>query len=322
MTQIVPQRGRQPLVSATAACRPPGRAPHPAPEAGKVSPLGNDGLQATLAKGHQPYVAPFTAPFVAVADATAVHRPLMPTALNRVAPLPKQASVGPFSIRNQLTESANNNACGTNALWMTMAFHLGADRVDFRDLDRQCRATGVDLGSSPDFLAAYARKHGLAASIHHESTTDDLRRLIAAGLPPIILTDWHADTKPGKSLHYLTVTGYSSTDDAKAVWTVANPWGGIVEKVDTPTLLKRWSHLALNPIKTPFNRMILALAPPSQRAALPSSNPSFGQAVALGAVDALTVGGKLYADLRHSVQTLSRALPPLVPMPGLPLSRF
>lgn len=297
------------------AATPPAGTPTPLRRSGPpvrpaVRAVG-DHLQTMGNKG----LAPVMLPLTAAADATAVRRPLvLPKSAAR---LPDHVSIPHVPLRNQLSESANNNACGTNSLWMAMAFHLGADHVAFADLDRACRSTGFDLGSSPDFLAAYARKQGLAASVHHDSTTDDLRRMVAAGLPPIILTDWHADTTPGKSLHYLVVTGYSSLDDSKTLWTVNNPWGGKTETVDTATLMRRWSHLYLKPVHTPFNHLMLTVAPPAKQGLLPRSNPSLAQAACLGAVDALTVGAHVVEGVGRTLKRVGRMMPPIGVVPML-----
>ncbi|MBC7542436.1 MAG: C39 family peptidase [Candidatus Sericytochromatia bacterium] len=202
----------------------------------------------------------------------------------------------------------NNNACGTNALWSVLAFYKGQENVDFRTLDRTCRAVDIDMGVSPRPLAAYARRIGLAASIHHGTTTYQMRQLIDAGLPVIILTNPKYE-KGGSTMHYLVVYGYDSLDDSKTTWTVGDPNKGIqASKVKNADLMPRWHHIRLEGIETPLNNVMLTLAPPARKHLLPSNNADRLERFAMGVSDVAVQGGKLVEHVGRGLKTARRIL--------------
>ncbi len=140
--------------------------------------------------------------------------------------------------------------------------------------------------------------------MHQNASTDDLRRLVDAGLPPIILTDPHKNGRSGKTMHYQVVIGYSSRDDKTTMWQLADPWGGVIKEKSTAELMRNWSQLHLGPVKTPINRLIVTVAPPARKAELPPGNASVWQKATIKADDLLTVGAQAFERVRRGLRSL------------------
>ena len=70
-------------------------------------------------------------------------------------------------------------------------------------IDRAIRPSSsdakIDSFTAPIDIALYAQRHGMRATLHNDSSTDDLKAMLAQGVPPVILYDW--DTPYGKDLH-------------------------------------------------------------------------------------------------------------------------
>ncbi len=98
------------------------------------------------------------------------------------------------------------NWCGQYATYAILKQHFGKD-ISFKDFYQEVNPAGIF--SSPDDLVRYARKQGVPAGKHNNSTLSDLRAQLDAGNPVTIL----GTGSSGKIPHYIAVTGYTTDEN-------------------------------------------------------------------------------------------------------------
>jgi hypothetical protein len=226
--------------------------------------------------------------FVALPDAIALTRMSAP-------PPPKGAGHLDVVHRSQ----GHTWACGTNALFMAMQYHLGVGHVDFDKMDTAIRPTkqfGSLCGTAPGALSDYAKTLGLASTVHNHSTTNDIRRMVDQGLPVVLLGDRGSRWDAG--LHYRVVTGYNSNVDALTTWTIQD---ALVEtgkelRFSTEQLLDYWSNLRIVNVKLPYDHVIIGVAPPAKAQYLPHDNFGIRTKVVDGGMQVI---GKMLKGAEH-----------------------
>lgn len=163
----------------------------------------------------------------------------------------------PVTIQEQ-----TGNACGTTSLSMVLTyFGVPKQASDVKAIDAAIRPSSadgrIDSFTAPMNVALYAQRHGMRATLHNDSTTDDLRAMLAQGVPPIILYDW--DAPSGKGLHYVVVSGYRE-QNGKAQFQLHDP-SGYPWYIDAGELNRRWSNLHVAGVEVPYNRLMIAVSP-------------------------------------------------------------
>jgi hypothetical protein len=148
------------------------------------------------------------------------------------------------------------------------------DRIRPHSADRK-----IDSFSAPRDLARYARAQGLYAGLRNEASTDDLKRLVDQGVPPMILVD--VDAPKGTGLHYVAISGYSTTA-GKREWEIADPWGYKHTWGDAE-LLRLWSNVRYKGVALPYNRLMLTVAPKQGLVMTPDGKIRSAQSLSLPA---------------------------------------
>ncbi len=195
-----------PLLDAPLAAAPP------LPTPTSVNTIPSAAATAPAANGVGSTVTP-----PAVETATTV--PLTATPSPTPRPLPAQVSLAGVDI---VPQKFNN--CGPANLSMVLAYHgLAHNQLDVAAV---VRPTYEDRNVSPHELAAYVTgQTALAAAVFHGGSVEQLRALLAAGLPVIVEKGLEDDGTTGWMGHYLTLYGYD--DDANhflARDTFLGPW--------------------------------------------------------------------------------------------------
>jgi hypothetical protein len=163
----------------------------------------------------------------------------------------------PVAIQNQ-----KGNACGTTSLSMILKyFKVPAAASDVAAIDRAIRPSSsdakIDSFTAPIDIALYAQRHGMRATLHNDSSTDDLKAMLAQGVPPMILYDW--DAPSGKGLHYVVVTGHREKGGDQE-WQLHDP-SGYSWHIDDKELKRRWSNLRVAGVEVPYNRLMISISP-------------------------------------------------------------
>ncbi|ADV65807.1 LysM peptidoglycan-binding domain-containing protein [Deinococcus maricopensis] len=113
----------------------------------------------------------------------------------------------------------SRNNCGPSAIAAVLGYY--GIRVNPEALGRELRPDGGYMAVQA--IPATMRKYNLAASVVRGATLTDLKRLVSAGIPVIVL-QWQ-DT-PGKTPHFRTVRGFD--DDAGQVLVNDSMYGPLV----------------------------------------------------------------------------------------------
>ncbi len=112
------------------------------------------------------------------------------------------------------------NNCGPATLAMNMSYFGG--KLSQADVAAVLRPYKDDKNVNPEEMAAFARAHGLQATVRVNGDADRLRQLLAAGVPVLIET-WY-EPKPNDGMgHYRLLVGY---DDAAREWIVYDSYDG------------------------------------------------------------------------------------------------
>jgi hypothetical protein len=165
-------------------------------------------------------------------------------------------------------------SCGPSALWSVLTYHLGPGAVDFDQLDRALRPTGSlnrFVGVLPGTLAATATRLGLAATVTNRATTRQLRRLLDAGLPVILLGEY---TVGGDSrLHYWVLNGYER-QGGETLWIVTDSLEprNRERRLKTKELMAFWDDVTVFGRPIPYQRAIISIAPMDKVHLLPKDN--------------------------------------------------
>jgi hypothetical protein len=163
----------------------------------------------------------------------------------------------PVTIQEQ-----TGNACGTTSLSMVLKyFGVPKQASDVKAIDAVIRPSSsdgkIDSFTAPINIALYAQRHGMRATLHNDSTTGDLKAMLAQGVPPMILYDW--DAPSGKGLHYVVVSGYRE-QDGKKEFQLHDP-SGYAWHIDEQELTRRWSNIHVAGVEVPYNRLMIAISP-------------------------------------------------------------
>lgn len=190
--------------------------------------------------------APASTPMAVVTPAVTVPLPTA-TATATPRPLPAQVRLNGVDI---VPQKFNN--CGPANLSMVLGYH-GLDH-DQLAVAAVIRPTYEDRNVSPQEMATYVREQTeLAATVFHGGTLEQLRALLAAGLPVIVEKGLEDDGVTGWMGHYLTLYGY---DDAAREFlardTFLGPWEEDgYESYDS--LLRQWRQ---------FNNVLIVVHEP------------------------------------------------------------
>jgi hypothetical protein len=169
----------------------------------------------------------------------------------------------------QILDQGSTNGCGTTSLAMMLDFLAGGKKVlDREAVDRSIRH--YDMFTSPGEAAAFARRRGAQATIHSDTTLEQLRGMIDQGLPVQVLLDVNAE-HDGSGLHYEVVTGYGTGPDGKRYIELANPWGQR-EYMPEQTFLEHWSNLTAKGFPLGINRVAICIKPRGSNAKLPGND--------------------------------------------------
>jgi len=154
-------------------------------------------------------------------------RPVVPTITPspiRPTPLPPTASPTPLPSIAAAQASAGTRLAGLTHIWQTwnncgpatlaMALSYYGKKVGQQEIGAYLRPDPDDKNVNLEEMAAYARSHGLSATVRAQGDAERLRRLIATGVPVLIET-WH-ETKPNDGMgHYRLLVGF---DDTAGQW--------------------------------------------------------------------------------------------------------
>ncbi len=164
--------------------------------------------------------------------------------------LPAQVSLAGVQI---VPQKFNN--CGPANLSMVLAYHgLSHNQLEVAAV---IRPTYEDRNVSPHELAAYVTdRTALEAAVFHGGTAEQLRALLAAGLPVIVEKGLEDDGTSGWMGHYLTLYGYDDTaSQFQARDTFLGPWDEDgYEPYDG--LVRQWHQ---------FNNVLIVVYDPAMR---------------------------------------------------------
>jgi hypothetical protein len=138
------------------------------------------------------------------------------------------------------------NNCGPATLGMAMG--LIGDPISQADVAREVKPDPNDKNVSPQELAGFAVRRGVRALIRSNGTVDEVKRLIAAGVP-VIGEVWFIPEPSDEMGHYVLITGYS---DVSGVLEVRDSYRG-------PNV--RLSYAEFDADWRVFNRTYIALYP-------------------------------------------------------------
>lgn len=145
------------------------------------------------------------------------------------------------------------NNCGPSAAVMAMSAHGLA--VDQLAAAAALKPDREDTNVTPDELAAYIARHGLAARVRYGADRGRLRALVRAGAP-VIVEHWVSVEGRGEMGHYRVITGY---DDAAASFTAADSYYGPSE---------RYGYADVEAMGRPFLGAYVVVHRPEQAAAV------------------------------------------------------
>lgn len=192
---------------------------------------------------------PVSATATTAATPTATALPPAATATATPRPLPAQVRLSGVEI---VPQKFNN--CGPANLSLVLGYH-GLDGHDQLTVAAVIRPTYEDRNVSPSEMAAYVTgQTGLAATVFHGGTLEQLRALLAAGLPVIVEKGLEDDGATGWMGHYLTLYGYDeATRNFLARDTFLGPWEEDgYESYDS--LLRQWRQ---------FNNVLIVVYEPA-----------------------------------------------------------
>lgn len=173
----------------------------------------------------------------ALAALAATPAPILPT------PVPPPASALIPAPPHQY-QTWNN--CGPATI--AMALGILERSVPQSDAARVLKPDPDDKNVSPDELAEFARSQGLVAAVRTGGTLEELKRLVAIGVPVVAETWFIPD--PGDEMgHYVLVHGY---DDGADVLVTADSYEG-------PGQLQAYDHF--DALWRVFNRLYVAVYP-------------------------------------------------------------
>lgn len=167
-------------------------------------------------------------------------------------------------------------SCGPSALWEVMSYHLGPGRVNFANLDKSLRPTSGNLtnsiGTMPGALAKAAERYHLTATVSNNNSTRDLRSMLDAGLPVVILGEW-TDGKES-DLHFVVVNGYEGRTNDDTTWIITDSLveDGTELRWSTKQLMAFWDDVQLYGRYMPYQKSMVNVAPAAKAAALPEDN--------------------------------------------------
>ncbi len=199
------------------------------------------------------------------------------TATPRPAPdtsLPESVSLD--GVRHQY-QTWNN--CGPATLSMALSYHDLA--VDQSVVAAALKPNPDDKNVSPEELADFARSQGMEARIWVAADLQDLRALLAEGLPVLVET-WFVPEPEDEMGHYLLLTGYQgAAEDPNGHFVAADSYHG--PRVELP-------YAAFDRLWRVFNRLLLVVAPPETISAAeaimaePAGSPAMWEASAARAL--------------------------------------
>jgi len=177
--------------------------------------------------GVVPTVDPASSAGVTPAPPSLPVRPVVPTITPspiRPTSPPPTASPTPLPSIAAAQASAGTRLAGLTHIWQTwnncgpatlaMALSYYGKKVGQQEVGAYLRPDPDDKNVNLEEMAAYARSHGLSATVRAQGDAERLRRLIAAGVPVLIET-WH-ETKPNDGMgHYRLLVGF---DDTAGQW--------------------------------------------------------------------------------------------------------
>lgn len=194
------------------------------------------------------------------------------------AAIPPENHVLDIQVGKDYVGQGDWNSCGTTSLAMTLSYlsryyPIDAKAKDVLTIDAAIRPNSrgegvIDSFTAPNDIEDYVSDLGLKSVQTNDASTDDLKKMIDQGIPPIILTDYEPNGTPtGESLHYVVVKGYVTNADGSTEWQIENPWGQ-TDKLNTDQLMKVWSGLDFHiphvgSVGTGYNRLMITVVPPS-----------------------------------------------------------
>lgn len=177
-------------------------------------------VETALVAEVQPAAAPLALPVEAELHRVALSTPARarPTAVATQPPAPElPAQVQLKGLRHNW-QTWNN--CGPATLAMNMSYF--GSKLSQADVAAMLRPYKDDKNVNPEEMAAYAREHGLQATVRVNGDAERLRRLLAAGVPVLIETWYEPEPNDGMG-HYRLLVGY---DDATREWIVYDSYDG------------------------------------------------------------------------------------------------
>ncbi|MGA2111847.1 MAG: C39 family peptidase [Anaerolineales bacterium] len=173
----------------------------------------------------------------------------------RPSPSPTMTSV-PLPLKVMLTPPRHEyqlfNNCGPATLSMTLRYW--GWQGSQRDTAAILKPVQDDRNVMPYEMVAYVQNHTqLQALLRYAGTLDDLKRLIAAGFPPVVEKGFNViENNLGWMGHYNLLTGY---DDSRRVFIAQDSYEGPNFPVDYDTLLTNWRA---------FNFLYIVVFPPDR----------------------------------------------------------
>jgi tetratricopeptide (TPR) repeat protein len=221
-----------------------------------------------------------------------------PTATTTSVPLPLKVMLTPPRHEYQLF-----NNCGPATLAMTLRYW--GWQGSQRDTAAILKPVQNDRNVMPYEMVAYVQNHTqLQALQRYAGTLDDLKRLIAAGFPPVVEKGFNViENNLGWMGHYNLLTGY---DDSRRVFIAQDSYEGPNFPVDYDTLLTNWRA---------FNFVYIVVFPPDREQDVlsvlgPNADEGYNDQLAIqhARQEARTLGGRDLAfawfDLGTSLVTV------------------
>ncbi|MBI2567388.1 MAG: C39 family peptidase [Candidatus Schekmanbacteria bacterium] len=233
-----------------------------------------------------------------------------------------EATAAPTTVKLPVDgQTQEGSACGTTSLSMVLKYYgVDSEVSDVGRIDDAIRTTSangpLDSFTAPGDIAAYARDHGMQASVQTDASPEDIRAAIDQGTPPMILTDY-SDPIDGSGLHYVVVNGYTEMPDGSYKYVVTNPQTGEEEELTEEELMAKWEDLSYNPkddlgvdvtLDTGLNCVMITVAPTEGPIEAPDGAITFAEDLDLPPDDELPLSADFAAVLSDGLQALNEIL--------------
>ncbi|HKZ82155.1 MAG TPA: C39 family peptidase [Anaerolineae bacterium] len=174
-------------------------------------------------------------------------RPLEPTAVPSPTASPTPTLPEAATLTGFIHQYQTWNNCGPATLTTALTYYGRTERQ--ADAAKFLKPDWDDKNVSPNVMAAYVEQLGYGVTVRVGGTLDDLKRLIANGLPVIVEKGFEPEPDKGWMGHYLLLSGY---DDAQSVFITQDSYLGPDRPASYAEVDKYWRQ---------FNRLFIVPYP-------------------------------------------------------------